>query len=215
MRPLRPLLFNPNPLNRRFERLKRFKCFKAQSETLATTRSYIGRLAFQSGPLKPSQALERPNSIQGLGWRMAWRQDRIELDDESKRFRYDSLASQDSIRLMEFLPGAWDDDISCNVLPVKLEALPGYVALSYNWGDDRLDDPGQSTNFTSRLSRAIFPVQHFIRCNTKLIPVSTNLYNALRRLREQPSSSFIWIDCLCIDQSNIPERNEQIQTFLQ
>ncbi|KAL2050977.1 hypothetical protein ABVK25_008723 [Lepraria finkii] len=45
--------------------------------------------------------------------------------------------------------------------------------------------------------------------------LSTNLYNALRRLREHRSFDCLWIDFLCIDQTDVRERNEQVQKMRQ
>ena len=52
--------------------------------------------------------------------------------------------------------------------------------------------------------------QKFLRCNGKILLISTNLYNALRRLRDK-LVKYLWIDRVCIDQSNFLERTEQVQ----
>ena len=157
------------------------------------------------------------NSVQALGLSLAWPQDRTELGDDSLRFRHDPLASQGqgSISLIELLPGGWDEEICCKILEVGLKALSSYDALSYTWGDDQLDDPGRPTDFGALHARMIVPTQHSIRCNGKIIPVSTNLYNALRRLRKHWSFKCLWIDYLCIDQTDVRERNEQVRKMRQ
>lgn len=157
------------------------------------------------------------NSVQAFGLRLARPQDRTELDDDSLRFRHDPLASQGrgSIRLMELLPCGWDEEICCKIFEVGLKALSSYDAISYTWGDDQFGDPGQPTDFGALLPRTVFPIQHSIRCNGKIISVSTNLYNALRRLREHRSLKCLWIDFLCIDQTDVRERNEQVQKMRQ
>jgi len=54
-------------------------------------------------------------------------------------------------------------------------------------------------------------MQIFVRCNGAILPVSTNLFNGMRRLRGQPSIRYLWVDCLCINQSDVAERSQQAQ----
>jgi hypothetical protein len=65
-----------------------------------------------------------------------------------------------------------------------------YEALSYVW--DQL------------------PERKHIICNDTPFPVTGNLHAALRRLRRPNESRVLWIDQICIDQENIPERNQQV-----
>jgi hypothetical protein len=55
-------------------------------------------------------------------------------------------------------------------------------------------------------------------CDGRLIKVTSNLRDALRMLastaqvpKMPQTPSYYWIDALCMDQSNIPERNEQVE----
>jgi hypothetical protein len=41
--------------------------------------------------------------------------------------------------------------------------------------------------------------------------VGPNLYAALKRLRHERYSMLLWVDAICIDQSNIEERNHQVK----
>jgi Heterokaryon incompatibility protein (HET) len=41
-------------------------------------------------------------------------------------------------------------------------------------------------------------------------PVTANLEVALRHLRHKSVERILWIDAICIDQSNIEERNQQV-----
>lgn len=135
--------------------------------------------------------------------------ERRELDDPTLHFCHDALSSPNAIRLIELVAGPWEDDVQCNIHIVDLSSLPEYTALSYSWGDDPQDDPGQPT-IVSALFKAFNPTADFFRCNGKIFPISTNLYNALRRLRDK-SIKYLWVDQICIDQSNIIERSDQVQ----
>ncbi|KAI0180994.1 heterokaryon incompatibility protein-domain-containing protein [Hypoxylon sp. FL1284] len=66
-----------------------------------------------------------------------------------------------------------------------------YEALSYVWG--------ASTQ------------SHSVILNGKPFPVTDNLFAALRRLRRRDKQRVLWIDSMCINQSNIEERNSQVQ----
>lgn len=66
-----------------------------------------------------------------------------------------------------------------------------YEALSYVWGD------------ASKLNIVYLHDQPF--------QVTTNLYIALRFLRHSSKPRRLWIDAICIDQSNVEERNHQVR----
>ncbi|KAE9373140.1 HET-domain-containing protein [Stipitochalara longipes BDJ] len=105
---------------------------------------------------------------------------------------YSPLKSDEQeIRLIT-IEGADDSsaDIHCQIETVNLSSSPLYDALSYVWGDAKI-----------RVS---------ITLNGLSVQVTTNLYQALKRLRARPGTSRIWIDALCIDQSSTDEKSSQI-----
>ncbi|KAF1968439.1 HET-domain-containing protein [Bimuria novae-zelandiae CBS 107.79] len=66
-----------------------------------------------------------------------------------------------------------------------------YTALSYTWGEP------------------IFDVEfHF--ANEASIQITSSLASALKHLRSEHDSVFLWIDQICIDQSNVKEKEKQI-----
>jgi hypothetical protein len=95
------------------------------------------------------------------------------------------------IRLLVLQPGKCDSEVRCYIQQANLKSLPSYEAVSYAWGD----------------SDATHPIQ----CNGQKLIVSLNLYEALRAVRFTDKPRVIWIDGLCIDQSNVYERSDQIQ----
>lgn len=64
-----------------------------------------------------------------------------------------------------------------------------YEALSYEWGDSQADE--------------------CILLDGYEFAVRESLLNALRRLRRH-EERILWIDAVCIDQSNVLERNRQV-----
>lgn len=78
-----------------------------------------------------------------------------------------------------------------------LDNLPPFEAVSYTWADGNGD---------SSACKSIF-------CGTgrRRLAVTANCENVLRRLRLIDMKRLIWLVALCIDQSNIEERNNQVR----
>lgn len=66
-----------------------------------------------------------------------------------------------------------------------------YTCLSYVWGEE--------------------PASHSILIGNKTKAILPNLYNFLEQAKTLHHSKWLWIDTLCIDQSNTDERNHQVQ----
>ncbi|KAI0404111.1 heterokaryon incompatibility protein-domain-containing protein [Xylaria palmicola] len=105
---------------------------------------------------------------------------------------YSPLATSRNIRLLEILPSpAPYSPIECILREVGMPPTSDYEALSYVWGKGR---PTRS-----------------IVLNGRKYPVRENLEAALRQLRVHNNRSRVmWIDALCIDQSNDDERTDQV-----
>jgi Heterokaryon incompatibility protein (HET) len=104
---------------------------------------------------------------------------------------YTSLPSARSIRLLRLHPEADDERIFCSLEVIEDFAYsPQYQALSYCWG---------AKNDLTELS-----------CNGEASTVTKNLYAALYRMRQKEKSILVWADAMCINQDDIPERNQQV-----
>ncbi|KAJ8126832.1 hypothetical protein O1611_g6807 [Lasiodiplodia mahajangana] len=115
--------------------------------------------------------------------------------EPAKAFTYSADAAKTgrdrNIRLLELLPGRPSDDIRCVLTTHPL--LPGvvkYEALSYVWGDPDVTKP--------------------ISVNGDSLQVTVNLRSALRHLRRTNKSRILWVDAICIDQSDPDERAYQV-----
>lgn len=101
--------------------------------------------------------------------------------------------SNNEIRLLIIWHDEWEASLQCSIRVVSLNDAPVYRTLSYVWGD-----PGPQTDI-------------FIDDCT--ISVNSNLADAIRRLRASISDHErleIWIDAVCVDQKNIPERGHSV-----
>ena len=116
-------------------------------------------------------------------------------------YTYNALPERTSmIRLVELLPGGTIDQIHCRLHHVDLDYLSTspfdssqhipYQALSYTWDSQ------------------IF--YQFIWCDDRVLPITQNLYDALKRIRQPSSSAILWVDAICINQTDIVERNHQL-----
>lgn len=84
--------------------------------------------------------------------------------------------------------------LSATMVRGDLNFPPGYVALSYAWGE--LGDT------------------RILRVNGRFVKVSASLYGALEAIARSKAHSedvMVWADALCIDQSNLEERNRQVR----
>lgn len=79
-----------------------------------------------------------------------------------------------------------------------------YEALSYAWY------VSPSYERTDKGPKLRWNSSYTILCNGIEVSIWTNLWLALRRIRYRKSSRVVWADALCIDQSNVEERNQQV-----
>jgi hypothetical protein len=96
-----------------------------------------------------------------------------------------------AIRLLQLRPGRKGSPINCELEAHSLDSKLDFVALSYTWGDSQK--------------------RHKICCNGYEITVATNLDEALQQLRSPTKAITLWIDAICIDQTNTEERESQVQ----
>jgi hypothetical protein len=111
----------------------------------------------------------------------------------------------DSTRLLQIQPGVQGSEIHCLLFDYTIDqtrASGPYEALSYAWGDP-----------TERQRIYVQDVQHQASISDVLLylDVTTNLYAALQRLRDNIFPRLMWVDALCIDQENLQERATQVQ----
>ncbi len=102
-------------------------------------------------------------------------------------------ASNMEIRLLELQPGSQDSPIYGNYRICGSDCAPcSYEALSYAWGD-----PSSSE-------------QHTIFLNDRPVVISHGLFSSLHTLRRSDESRCLWIDALCINQSDDTEKTQQV-----
>ena len=94
-------------------------------------------------------------------------------------------------RLFLLASGDENESIDGAILHASVDDHPPYEALSYTWGN------GVSL--------------HPINVDGCTFMVTRNLLAALKRLRLPDQDRYLWVDAICINQSDIPERNHQVK----
>jgi hypothetical protein len=114
----------------------------------------------------------------------------IETLLEGQGFVYQPLdLSQQSIRLIRVLPDlSSDGTIQCEIRHATIESE--YSCLSYVWGA---------------------PAERQILIHGQPHSIRDNLLSFLQVAQRKSIAKWLWIDALCIDQSNIVERTEQVR----
>ncbi|KAH8199451.1 hypothetical protein TruAng_006389 [Truncatella angustata] len=116
--------------------------------------------------------------------------------EETPVFSYQKLSSENSIRLLTIEPSECGNDPLMGTLSaVEFGQKPNYYALSYMWGNKSKKIP--------------------IILNGDQFLIGQNLYAALRYMRNQKRELPFWVDAICINQNDLPERNHQLQIMHQ
>jgi hypothetical protein len=119
----------------------------------------------------------------------------IQVMADRKSYTHKGLKGPRSIRVIKFKrPSAIqrlirEESLEIELEEVSLNSPPPYEALSYTWDAQTPD--------------------HLIKCHGKFLRITANCERALSRLTTRPTARF-WIDSICINQTSIPEKNQQI-----
>lgn len=108
-----------------------------------------------------------------------------------EKFRYDALPPEGWIRLLVIEPAIHSDEpLNLRLESREFASDTEYEALSYTWGDDH--------------DTASVYIQG------KRLAIRKNLLGAVTTLRRPDATLLLWVDAICINQSDIMERNHQV-----
>lgn len=141
-------------------------------------------------------------------------------DDGAAAFSYYLVplpSAATHIRLLELLPPMAHESPSdtpssgsplrCRLFAAPLRQLPPFTALSYTWGANKAErrlhvQPGPAAGTSPNADGGMMtPGQ---------LSITPSLDEALRHIRQPSETVTLWVDQICIDQQNIPERNAQV-----
>lgn len=139
--------------------------------------------------------LEQLQKTLPLGWTVA----------ETHQYKYSYIFEHDDTENTQWI----HPDPNCNpsLWAPALESPPAdfepqFESLSYTWGSGKPAETAfveYSGTETSRTS------------NTWILPLGQNLAQALRHLRRTDADRTLWVDAICINQKDIPEREYQVR----
>lgn len=115
---------------------------------------------------------------------------------ELLEYQHPKLKSINSMRLVKIKPGIGNKGIAIDlvdsfVCSAGRQPFEEYDALSYTWGD--------------------VTQEKTILCNGRRLTITNTLLEALRHFRDPDKEVTLWIDQICICQSRVLERNQQVQ----
>ncbi|KAI0453502.1 heterokaryon incompatibility protein-domain-containing protein [Xylaria acuta] len=129
-------------------------------------------------------------------------------DEEDRFYKRPLKTNEYEIRILVVEPGSYDGPIHCSFDYSTLKAngstasLPNFDALSYCWDNS----PGNSYI----LLDPNFHMGGSIHWAGRKFAVGRNVETGIRRLRQEDKAIRIWIDAICIDQTDIEERAQQV-----
>lgn len=106
-------------------------------------------------------------------------------------YQYKALSENSFFRLLDLKPAtSVDADLYCELIESDRSLAPEYEALSYVWGKEE------------------FP--NSLNLSGGCLMITDNLALALRRLRLAHKSRLLWVDAVCINQSDGAEKGRQV-----
>lgn len=114
----------------------------------------------------------------------------MSLEDD-RPHTYNTLPA-DHFRYVELHPGIGQDLLRCSLLTSRIEQA-NYEALSYVWGSEDKNK--------------------IVLCCEHAIAVTTNLHQALHRLRDPQTIRRLWVDSICINQNDLEEKANQVASM--
>ncbi|KAK0839499.1 hypothetical protein LTR03_011212 [Friedmanniomyces endolithicus] len=121
---------------------------------------------------------------------------RLTVAAKRNNHHYRPLSTSSSVRIAVLQPGRGDDPVAFSLeLVPDCRTATAYNALSYCWG--------------------FFADMVEIQCNGRAFFATRNLRRALQQLRLPDQSRRLWVDAICINQSDVTERDQGVSMMRQ
>ena len=105
-------------------------------------------------------------------------------------YKYEALNAPDQIRLVQLRP-TFLGGIQCEIIQVGLHDAPPYDAVSYTWGDP-----------TKKFHLKLQDGQYLL--------ITSSVHDILRERASIFRTRNLWIDSICINQGDTPEKTSQV-----
>ncbi|RKL31101.1 hypothetical protein BFJ70_g9845 [Fusarium oxysporum] len=186
-------------LTDKIESSNKIICFERAAANLQPRLPFLTICAIASSTNSPtvSDSVIRHARVVAILYAMfvARRISIVQLEQEENftdLFQYESFnLERPGFRLIRLSRG-FKSQLKCHLFQAYLDEddLIPYEGLSYVWGSQ--DTPDK------------------IEVNGKTLAITASLHDALWHLRQTDEDRILWVDALCIDQSNIKERGHQV-----
>ncbi|KAI5457047.1 heterokaryon incompatibility protein-domain-containing protein [Mariannaea sp. PMI_226] len=114
-----------------------------------------------------------------------------ENPQQGHKYEYKSLPVGGFARYLVLQPASSDTDpLVCNLYTARLEEFPPFEAISYVWGSSAKNRP--------------------ITCDGNAFYITENLLEALHQVRLVNKPRTLWVDLICINQTDAEERGHQV-----
>lgn len=113
--------------------------------------------------------------------------------DHPTLYKHAPFTSPNTIRILKLSPASTTSDpLHCALVQISLDTSPvhPFTALSYAWDAQIVSQP--------------------IQCDGGVLLITANCVAAMRALRKTDETVTLWIDSICIDQSNLAEKSMQV-----
>ena len=133
---------------------------------------------------------------------------------EFPQFDYQPLQDPHAIRLLKVTLRKRYLDLKIEAYP--LNKCPPYCALSYTWGNPEctwpIDRSGEGREVDDNAETEKWSDRFPVLLDGRTLKVTRNLYDALFHIRKSKLwRHYFWIDAICINQSDLEERNSQVE----
>lgn len=104
----------------------------------------------------------------------------------------ESASTTRVLKIMLAEPGDVSDPLACVMSIISLDTPPDYHAVSYVWGE-----PDPSNSYT-------------ISINGVPLIVRPSIWKFLNQMQSERFEGLLWVDAICINQNDLPERGHQV-----
>jgi hypothetical protein len=113
---------------------------------------------------------------------------------QAPTYSYTTLTSEEHFRLLAVEPSIESGRFLYEMRTFGISEAPPFESVSYVWGQDE-------RKYTLSFS------------DSSVLKITPSLFLALPLLSQHCRTGYLWIDQICIDQSNLDERNHQVKSM--